>query len=312
MDFKRLGYFSQVAELGSLSRTSERIGIAQPSLSRQMRMLEEELGITLFRRGARGMILTEAGQVLYGRIAGPLREISHALYEVRSLPSDTGGSVVIGMPPTIVQMLAGALASRVARHSPNASLRIVDAYTGHLLDWINRGELDAAILYGPTPSGLNANKLLEDELMLVGPANSHIASEGVVDFRKLVELPFILPSGSHGLRLLLETAADKAGVKLNVQIQADSYQLMRELVESGLGYTALPYCAIARDAQAGRLSFARIRKPTIMRQLFIAMRSDAEWPRAVLAVEKLVRQEVQSLVQQGAWPVAKLFDVGGN
>lgn len=310
MDFKRLGYFAQVAELGSLSRASERTGIAQPSLSRQMRLLEEELGVTLFWRAPRGMQLTSAGERLYVRIAGPMREIGHAIYEVRSLPGDAGGDVAIGMPPTIIQMLAGPLARRVAAYSPNIALRIVDAYSGHLVDWMHAGELDMAILYGPTPGGLNANKLIEDELMLVGAANSILAGESVVDCRRLGELPLILPSGSHGLRVLLETAANNAGVKLNVRIQADSYQLMKELVESGLGYTALPHCAFAREAAAGRVTFARIRKPAVIRQLFLAMRTGADAPGAVLQVENIVRTEVASLVQQGVWNAARLYSVG--
>ena len=312
MDFKRLGYFAQVAELGSLSRTAERLRIAQPSLSRQMRLLEEELGVTLFTRGARGMQLTEAGEVLYARIAGPLREIGHALYEVRALPTQTGGSVVFGMPPTTVQMLAGSLARRVATYAPKISLRIVDAYTGYLLQWMESGELDAAILYGPTPPGLNASKLLEDELMLVGPPQSPLATEGAVDFKMIEDLPLILPSPSHGLRILIETAASKARTKLNVHVQADSYQLMKELVESGLGYTLLPHCAFSRDAAAGRLTFARIRKPVVTRQLFLALRSDADCPRAILQVEGYVRQEVASLVQQGLWSASRVFAIGDN
>lgn len=307
MDFKRLGYFALVAELGSLSKASERLRIAQPSLSRQMRLLEEELGVVLFIRSARGMKLTEAGSFLFARVAGPMREIGHALYEIRSLPTETGGDVALGMPPTVVRILAGSLARRIAVSAPKISLRIVDAYTGHLHEWIKRGELDAAILYGPTPAGLSATKLLEDELMLVGPARSPIAAMGVVDFARLSALPLVLPSPAHGLRELLETAAGKAGVKLNVQIQADSYQLMMELVESGLGYTALPHAAFSRHAAEGRLSFARIRKPVVTRELFLALKPNAERARAILRVEELVRQEVSVLVQQGAWPTGRIF-----
>jgi LysR family transcriptional regulator, nitrogen assimilation regulatory protein len=229
VDFKRLGYFAQVAELGSLSKTAARIGIAQPSLSRQMRLLEEELGVTLFTRGARGMTLTEPGEILYARVAGPLREIGHAIYEVRSLPSDVGGNVDFGMPPTMIQTLAGTLAKRIATYAPKVTLRIVDAYSGHLQDWLECGRLDAAILYGPTPAGLNATKLLEDELVLVGAAQSAVLSENAVECRKMQDLPLILSSPAHGLRSLIEAAAAKARVKLNIQTQADSYQLLKEL-----------------------------------------------------------------------------------
>ena len=312
MDLKRLGYFVQIAELGSLTRASERLNIAQPSLSRQMRLLEEELGVALFTRRHRGMELTEAGEALNSRISGPLRQIGHAFYEVRALPTETGGTVDFGLPPTIVQILAGPLARRVANDAPNISLRIVDAYTGHLLDWMRRGELDAAILYGPTPSGLNATKLLEDELMLVGPPGSPLAATDAVDLRDLADLPMILPSHRHGLRMAVEAAAARGRVKLTVKVQADSFQLMKELVQSGLGYTVLPRSAFEKEAAKGELTVAEIRNPPVTRQLFLVMKPGAESPRAVLQVEAFVRQETAQLVEQGRWPAARLFGVGDS
>lgn len=310
MDFKRLGYFAQVAEHGSLSKTASTIGIAQPSLSRQMRLLEEELGVELFKREPRGMTLTEAGDLLYSRVAGPLREIGHAIYEVRSLQSRNGGSVILGMPPSMIQVLAGSLAKRVATFAPRLSLRLVDGFSGHLLDWLERGDLDAAILYGPTPNGVNATKLLEDELVLVGSVNSPLAVAGTIDCQRIQELPLILSGPAHGLRLLIETAAAKAQIKLNIHTQTDSYQLLKELVESGIGYTILPYCAVTREAAAGRLSFARIAKPTITRQLYLAMASQAEAPHAVLQVEMLVREEVASLAKQNSGAFFRLNGIG--
>lgn len=312
MDFKRLGYFAQIAELGSLTRAGERLGIAQPSLSRQMRLLEEELGVSLFTRGSKGMQLTEAGDLLRARIAGPLRQIGHAIYEVRSLPSETGGSVVFGMPPTMIHLLAGPLARRVAKESPNVSLRIVDGYSGHLLDWMKRGDLDSAILYGPTPAGLNATKLVEDELMLVGPPDAELSLGAPVAFKAVGELPLVLSSAAHGLRAALEAAAAKARCKLDVQHQADSFQLMKELVSSGLGYTALPYFAVEAEVVSGRLTCARIVKPTPMRQLFLGMQSGAPSPRGVLQVEAFVREEVARLVTAGRWISARLADPGDS
>lgn len=312
MDFKRLGYFARIAELGSLTRAGERLGIAQPSLSRQMRLLEEELGVTLFTRGARGMQLTEAGALLWARIAGPLRQIGHAIFEVRSLPSEIDGHVVFGMPPTMIHLLAGPLARRVATDAPNISLRIVDGYSGHLLDWIRRGELDSAILYGPTPAGLNATKLIEDDLVLVGPPGSPVTAGGTVDFKDLEGVPWVLSSSTHGLRAALEAAASKAKVKLEVRHQADSFQLMKELVSSGLGYSALPYFAISDDVAAGRLSWAAIHSPPATRQLFLAMQSNAPSPRAVLQIEDFVRQEVAELVSAGRWTSARLREMGDS
>lgn len=313
MDFRRLGYFITISELGSLSRAAERLHIAQPSLSRQVRLLEEELGVTLFVRGRRGMQLTEAGKELRAGVAGPLRQIGHALNEVRTRPCDPGGTVIFGLPPSTVSILAGPLAQRVATQAPNISLQIVDGYSGHLLDWLQRGQLDAAILYGPTtPLGLNATKLLEDELMLVGPPDSALRPDQPVEFARLAELPLVLPSPPHGLRVALDTAAAKARCKLDVRVQADSFQLMKDLVESGLGYTALPASGFSREAGSGRLSCAPIIGPKVTRQLFLAMQSNAQSLRAVLQVQALVRQEVAKLAADGRWPVSRLFDIGDD
>lgn len=313
MDFKRLGYFVQVAELGSVSRTAERLRISQPSLSRQIRLLEEELGVTLFARGRRGMELTDRGEELRDRLSGPLRQIGHVLNELRAQPDETTGTVVFGLTPTTVSLLADPLARAVAAAAPRISLRIVEGYSGHLHDWLQRGELDGAILYGPsTPPGLNATKLLEDELVLVGPAHAALRSDHPVEFSALADLPLILPSHSHGLRMSLEAAAARARCKLKVKAQADSYQLLKELVESGQGYTALPPSGVSREAADGRLTYAPIVNPKATRVLFLAMQPGSQSLRAVLQVEKLVRQQVAVMAADGRWQVSRLFDLGDS
>lgn len=304
MDLKRLNYFVRVAETGSLLGTAEKIGIAESSLSRQIRMLESELGVQLFERHARGMELTAQGRHLYTRVARPIREIGEACFDMRAMATEVAGNVTLGMPPTVVQSLAGALASRVAQFSPNISLRIVDSYTGHLLDWLRRGELDIAILYGPVPDDLHAEELLQDELLLVGPAKAPVCANGSIDFVQLRDLPLILPSPNHGLRKSIDSAARAAGLSVNVRIQADSYQLMKELVQSGLGYTLLPHAAFRRETQDGRLTFARIRKPTVIRRLALATRPCCGLPSAVEQIAQLLKQEVLSRIAQGEWAVS--------
>lgn len=309
MEFRRLGYFLQIAELGSLSRASERLSIAQPSLSRQVRLLEEELGVPLFIRRRRGMELTEAGEALHARITGPLRQIGHAFYEVRALPAADGGSVALGMPPSLVPILAGPLARKVADQLPGVLLRITEAPNGHLLERIRRGELDAAILYGPTPAGMNAAKLLEDELVLVGHSLAPLVPEGAMAFAQLGDLPMILPGHQNGLRFAVEEAARKAGVKLQVRQRADSLALIKELARAGLGYAILPQHSIAREAADGDLTFTSIQDPPIIRQLFLALPKGTQSPQAVLNVEALLRREVAGLIRQGRWANARALTV---
>jgi DNA-binding transcriptional LysR family regulator len=111
--------------------------------------------------------------------------VGHALYEIRSLPSETEGTVIFGMPALITGLLGFPLLQRVAKQTPGIRLQIVEAASGHLLSMMKRGELDAAVLYGPTPAGLNAARLLDDELVLISAPGT--APGQVIDFRKLSE-----------------------------------------------------------------------------------------------------------------------------
>lgn len=309
MDSKRLHYFLRIAELGSLGRASEALLIAQPSLSRQMRLLEEELGLPLFARHRRGMQLTEAGRQLRARIAAPLVQIDQAFREIRSLPSELGGTIALGMPPTSIGALAAPLSRRISDDAAKINMRIVEGRSDTLVEGVQRGELDLAIIHGPAASfELNVKELLAERLMLLGPHSCALSANEAVEFEMIGELPLVLPSRPHGLRAVVEDAAAKSQLKLNVSVEADSLQFVKELVEMGRGYAILPTPAFAREADAGRLKFAPIRNPVPTRQLVLAANPACPRPRAAQRVEALMRQELVSLVRSEKWAGWLLFE----
>jgi DNA-binding transcriptional LysR family regulator len=309
VDFRRLQYFLRIAELGSLARASEVLRIAQPSLSRQMRLLEEELGLDLFARHRRGMQLTEGGRQLRSRIAGPLAQLDHALHDVRSLPSDLGGSIALGLPPTSVGALAAPLARRIEADPARIALRIVENSSNNLIEGLQRGELDLAIVHGLAGSfEPHAKDLLVERLMLVGPPGCTFSAGEPEEFEMMGELPLVLPSRPHGLRMAVEDCAARSAIKLNVKAQADSLQLLKEFVELGVGYTVLPTSAFTREAEAGRLKFAPLQNPTPTRQLVLAANPACPWPRAAQRVEALLRQELISQTGSRKWSGWLLFE----
>ncbi len=309
MDFKRLASFVRVAELGSLSRAADRMRIAQPALSRQMRMLEEEIGVPLLERHRRGMALTEAGEELRSRIVGPLRQLENAIQDVRFHSIDVGGNVAFGLPPTASYILAGPLARGVATNASNISLRVVEGYSAHLIDWLHRGEIDAALLYGPaTDFQLKAEALLLEEILLVGPPDSGLDPNIAQPFSELAHLPMVLPSRPHGLRILADSAAAKGDVRLDVRFQADSFILMKDLVESGMGYSFLPLSAFNAEARAGRLTYAPIENPSVTRQLALATQPGGSPSRATRVLNRLVKHEIVKLVENGTWGAHFMFD----
>lgn len=302
MDLKQLRSFREIAEAGSLSRAADRLRLAQPALSRQIRLLEAEAGLSLFTRHGRGMALTEAGRELLARISGPLRQLEGAFAEVRALSGAVAGQVALGMMPTVAAVLAGPLARRVAERHPAVSLRIVEGYTGHLIEWVQRGATDATLLYGPAADlHLPVRDLFIEALVLAGPPGSGLSPEVPVTLADAAKRPLVAPSLPHGLRSIVETAAARARITLNLRHEADSFLVLKDLVECGLGFAILPRSSIRREEQEGRMAVAPLVRPTIRRQVVLAVPPDRAAGRATEAVLALLAEEVAARADDGDW-----------
>ena len=222
MDIRQLRTFSCVAELGSLSKASDTLRVAQPALSRQIKLLEHELRAELFTRNGRGMVLTDAGRLLLARTAGIVRQIDQVRDEIQSAGGPPSGRVVLGLVPTVSCVISARLARRTVDKYPGISLCIVESYSGHLMEWLHRGEMDLALIYGPSSDlHLTVQSLGRDPIVAVGPRGSGLAQRKQVDIGWLLKQRLVLPSHSHGLRALIEQAAAKKKLKLDVKLEAD-------------------------------------------------------------------------------------------
>jgi LysR family nitrogen assimilation transcriptional regulator len=302
MDLKQLRTFIRVAEVGSLSQASDRLRVAQPALSRQIKLLENEIGVPLFARHGRGMKLTEAGRKLLEHVGAPLRQLEKSFDEVRSSAKRIEGQVSLGMTPTISFILAGRLAKRVAKELPGVALRIVEGYGGYLVEWLQRNEIDATVLYGPASDlHLRVTELLLERLVLVGPRDCQLHIDEPVMFRSLANLQLVLPSKPHGLRAVVDNAAHKSKTTLNIRFEADSFLVLKDLVQEGLGYTILPTSAFKKHQLGTDFRIAPLIRPKVIRHMVMATRTDNVPNRATIAVEKLLLDEIRSLVKSKEW-----------
>jgi LysR family nitrogen assimilation transcriptional regulator len=179
-------YFTRIAEDGSLTKAAGVLRIAQPALSRQIRLLEEELGVSLFTRTARGMRLTEEGEYLRTAAAGPLRGAGTRLAECAGLLDRHQGDVAIGMPSGVGDRLALPLVQLMNAQFPDIRLRIVEGPTGSLIDWLNRGMIDFALLEGASKDDrLTDVELFSGSLMLVGGPDDALDPDQPIAFRTL-------------------------------------------------------------------------------------------------------------------------------
>jgi DNA-binding transcriptional LysR family regulator len=311
MELSQLRTLIHVAELGSLSKAADRLHIAQPALSRQVRMLEEELGFALFVRHGRGMVITEQGRDVLKHAVRVLAELD----EIRATATDIGapltGQIAIGLPPTVADIISVPLVAAFRAAHPKATLRLVSAYTGYLLDWLHRGEVDLAILYDPRSArSLRSRPLLLENLFLIGPPGAGFSTSRALPFAELQDKRLLLPSIRHGLRTIVERCAAEIGITLDVVVETDSYATLKDLVRHGHGWTILPLAPIHRDVISGGLTGAPLIEPVPVRRLVLSFPADRPVSRLARFAAETISTIIRDQVERGIW-VGQLLDADG-
>jgi LysR family nitrogen assimilation transcriptional regulator len=171
VNLKQLEYFVAVAELGSFSKAAVILNIAQPALSRQVRLLEADLHVTLLMRNGRGVVLTEAGKRLFDHSVVILQLVSRVREDIEASRDEPAGRIVVGLPPSMGRLLTLPLVEGFRRSLPKAKLAIVEGLSAHLAEWISTGRVDIGLLHNPEPQpALEITPVLEEPLGLVSPA----------------------------------------------------------------------------------------------------------------------------------------------
>lgn len=309
MEYQQLKTFVQVCEMGSINRVSLRAGVAQPALSRQIKMLEAELGAPLFIRCKTGMKLTAAGKELLAAISGPLSDLEQGMKAVRALVGKEKHQVTVGMSPVFSSILAVPVTERITKDFPWISLHIIEGYRRDLSGAVDRHEIDAAVMHSVRAQGLlkAATVLLREPLLLVGPPKSPFEQTGSVGIAELSKINLILPDSKHEVRTLIVDAAREAQVDLDIRFEADGLSLIKDLIEAHFGYAILPACSIFRECLDGRLSHARITNPSLYRDVVMMTATGTSDNKALQAVTGVIKNEVRTLVESGKW-IAELPD----
>ncbi len=302
MDITQLRTFALVADLGSLNKASGSLRIAQPALSRQIRMLEEDLGVQLFERHGRGMRLTDHGVAALEHARHILGELDDMRVAVGAPDAGMSGSVAVGLSPTVSTALSVPLVAAFRAAHPAVRVRIVTSYTGYLLDSLFRGDIDAAILYNARANQvLRTEPILSENLFLIGPVSADLSPDRPVEFRDIAKLPFLLPSRGHDLRAVVDDCAHRAGIDIDIVVEVDGYGSLKELVGAGYGYTIMPSTAFEHEQMAGEFRLAPLTNPSPVRQLALCYPRDRRVSRAALFAGEVMKEKMVGLVREGTW-----------
>ncbi|GBD48606.1 LysR substrate-binding domain-containing protein [Methylopila sp. Yamaguchi] len=307
MDVHQLKTLIHVAELGSLSKAADRLRIAQPALSRQIRMLEQEIGQPLFERHGRGMQITDVGRDVLAHATRIMAELDAIRATTSGGGSSYRGAVTIGMTSTVAEIATVPVAARVKREHPQLAIRFASAFSGHVLDWLQRGEVDIGISYDPQPMrSLRIRPVMTESLLLVGAGEEGLDRSEAVAFASLAGRDLVLPSPRHGLRAIVEDCARKAGIALTASVEADSFGGMIALVRGGFGPTILPLAPIYAQVERGELSAAPLVDPAPTRRVVLAFPADRPVSPAARFVGDAFMEIAADLVGRGVWLGHKL------
>jgi len=306
MDLKQLRALVTVAETGNVTRASALLNVVQPAVSRQLRLLEEDVGAALFERGRHGMELTDAGRTMLEYARRILNEVARAKAEVRPSQGPVGGIVTVGLLASTADLLATTLVTSVAASYPGIRLRILVGYAGHLADWLRSGEVDLALLYDQkrTPA-LQVKPLLEEALWAIGPASARLRRDRPVPLAQVVRHPFVLPSAPHGLRALMEQAAALMHLEFKVLAETNALSVQKELVAGGHGWTILPAVAAAADIARGTLTGAPLAEPALLRKIALAAPAARQPSAPVRCVAAALLDCMRAAVRERRWAGAR-------
>ncbi|MDD0810647.1 LysR substrate-binding domain-containing protein [Curvibacter sp. RS43] len=301
MDLKQLEYFVRVAELGSFTRASIALNIAQPALSRQVRLLEVELRQNLLDRNGRGVKLTESGKLLLEHGRGILHQVEVAREELGAVRGALAGRVSIGLPPSLSRLITVPLTRAFMQHLPQARLTLTEGFSVQMYEGLRVGNLDMAVLYNPNHSpDLDSLSLHQEELVLIAAHGSPLTRAQplppALSLREVAALPLILPSSPNVFRLLLDGEMARFGLKPRVTLQVDGLNAILNLVKEGLGHAVLPAYTLSNFDNAAPFALHAIHSPRVMSELNLVWSSRRPATETHKRALDLIREVVQQAV----------------
>jgi LysR family nitrogen assimilation transcriptional regulator len=301
MDLKQLEYFVRVAELGSFTRAAIALNIAQPALSRQIRLLEVELKQNLLTRNGRGAVPTEAGKLLLAHGRGILHQVDRAREELGQVRGSLAGRVALGLPTSLARALAVPLIRAFQTELPQASLSISEGLSVPMQESLINGRLDLAVLYNAQPlPELEISPLLEEDLLLVQRRSDSVPTESSPDsitLRELTTLPLVIPTRPNAIRMQVESALANVGCRLNIALEIDGVSAILDLVANGSGAAVLSRNAVDSSVRPNAFITRTIIEPALRTQISMAVSASRPATRTLLATMTLIERTLRQVIK---------------
>jgi len=298
MDLKQLEYFVRVAEMGSFTRASAALGVAQPALSRQVRLLEVELRQTLLLRNGRGALPTDAGRLLLDHGRGILHQVERLREEMGRVRGGLVGRMAIGLPPTLARMLTVPLTRAFRQHMPQVQLSITEGLSAGMVEAVIHGRLDLAVLYNAQAvPEVELQPLFDEPLALVEARKPGLQEDPPpppVSLQELSQRPLVIPTRPNAIRMHVETEMARQGLRPTIALEIDGVGAILDLVAEGMGAAVLSPQAVAGSIRPSAYSVRLIGQPALSVSVSLGTSSLRPGTPTQLAAIELIRDTCQS------------------
>jgi LysR family transcriptional regulator, hydrogen peroxide-inducible genes activator len=249
MELQQLRYFCAIADTGSFTRAAQQTHVSQPSLSQQLRKLEDELGARLFDRLGRTVQLTEAGRLFLPNARAVLRDLEAARSDVIERKMSIGGPISIGVIPTIAPYFLPPILATFSRKYPEARVSVAEEITPFLLERLRAVTMDAAIVALPLQGrshDFQTFPLMVEKLYAVLPKRHALTKRRAVSLEELQDDPFLLLRDGHCFRETTVAACKRAGLSPKIMFESGQFSSILSMVSAGLGVSIVPAMALEK------------------------------------------------------------------
>lgn len=274
MDIRQMQYLIEVARFKSFTKAAEALYITQPTISKTIKSMEDELGVVLFDRVGKKIVLTDAGQIIVGQAQQIVTSFQNLVAELDDLRNLKKGHIRIGLPPMVGSSFFPKVIGQFHQKYPDISIQLFEDGAKKVESDVVGGALDVGVIVLPaTAEELSSFPFVEEKLNLVVHPSHPLAERQAAELSELAQDGFVLFREDFTLHDRIINECAKAGFQPHVIYESSQWDLISEMVAVGLGITLLPE-TICREVDDERVRIIPLVKPIIPWKLGIVWRDD--------------------------------------
>lgn len=296
MELKQLQYFMAICEELHFTRAAEKMGVSAPNISQQIRRLEEELGVLLFDRVGKTIVLTDAGAILREHGAAVFRHLQQAGDAIADLKQMQGGSLSIGVLPGDADLMFNAMLLNFHQTYPTISLSLLE--TTKVTEQVLDRSIDVGVTIGPViDERLTTFPLFHEEFSLAVSMNDPLATENFIPLNRLQGLKMVMFPGDHQCRKLIDRFCMDNGFTLQSHLVTTTLSSLLQMVQSGVGACVLPRLLL-ENLHNPDIKVVHLRNPTPSQDICLIYRSDRYVGYAMRTFIKTLRAYIDTAIHQ--------------